>query len=256
MNAAGEHATGSLRGKQWQPRDIAKLCYGHGFTDAIDLVTAVAVCLSESQGYDHAINDNKRAIGECKKDQIVRNVETLEPYIVVDPAKGLLKYSTGDMDTFPTEVMVITSRDVGLFQINIPAVKITTPDENTLYDVDVNVFHAFSLWQAREFQPWYSYTLNVYTRDTYIKRATRGVGNFFADELLKLGTDVLSGEPYQHKITTPVLHYQHSVEVLDGAASRAIAMLRELKTHANNANDKRIDMIIAVQADAKVEAKK
>ncbi len=49
---------GELRGKQWQPREIAEWAYDAGWHDAKDLVTAVCVCLAESQGYDHAINVN------------------------------------------------------------------------------------------------------------------------------------------------------------------------------------------------------
>ena len=49
---------GELRGKQLQPKDIARLCHGQGWIGAADLVTAVAVCLSESQGYMRAFNDN------------------------------------------------------------------------------------------------------------------------------------------------------------------------------------------------------
>ena len=247
---------GYLQGKQWQPRDLSKLCYEHGFTGALTLVTAVAVCLSESQGFDRAINDNKKTIAETSKGDVVRNVETLELYTVVDPTQGILMYADGSTDAFPTTVEVITSRDVGLFQINIPARTITMVGETQLYDPDTNVSRAFALWQARGFQPWYGYTLNVYTRDTYIKRAARGVGNFFADELLKLPTDTLAGKPYEHTITTPVLHYQRSVELLDGAASRAITMLRELKTHTDAVNDARINEIIVIEAEARAEAKR
>jgi hypothetical protein len=50
---------GELRGHQWQPREIAAWAYAAGWKDAMQLVTAVAVCLAESQGYDHAVNVNQ-----------------------------------------------------------------------------------------------------------------------------------------------------------------------------------------------------
>jgi len=249
---------GFLAGKQFQPRDLAALCYAHGWTEAINLVTVVAVCLSESQGYQRAQNDNKLAISDCKAGQVVRNVETEEPYTVVDPAKGVLQYADGTTDTFPPEVEVVTSRDVGLFQINIPAEKIFSAEETRLFDdVDYNIDRARDLFDARGFQPWYGYTKNVYTRDNYIRRASRGVGNFLADELLRRPTDMLSGQPYEHTITTPVLHYQHSVEVLDGAASQAITRLHELRPLlTSETNQVRVDAIAKTLAAARTEAKK
>jgi hypothetical protein len=48
---------GYLEGTQHQPREIASLCHDRGWRD-LDLVTAVAVCLAESQGFDHAHCDN------------------------------------------------------------------------------------------------------------------------------------------------------------------------------------------------------
>lgn len=47
-----------VAGKRLMPREIASLCYRHGWTDTKDLVVAVAVCLSESNGYPRAWNDN------------------------------------------------------------------------------------------------------------------------------------------------------------------------------------------------------
>lgn len=49
---------GELLGHQLQPREIAALAFAAGWTGALELATAVSVCLAESQGYDHAINVN------------------------------------------------------------------------------------------------------------------------------------------------------------------------------------------------------
>lgn len=151
----------------------------------------------------------------------------------------------------------VLSKDCGLFQINIPASAIGTEEESRLFDeADYNASRAYQLFTARGFQPWYAYTLNVFTRDTYIRRATRGVGNYFADQLLMHDTDTLSGEPYQHTITTPVLHYQHSVEALDGAAAQAVTRLGALKAKlTSTANQQELEQIRIILANARHEAK-
>src|ERR1041384_5099833 len=95
---------------------IAELCYVGGWRD-LNLIKAVATCLSESGGYQFAYHDNVDAHG------------------------------------------TILSRDVGLFQINIPAKQIDTAAEHDLYGVANNLARARSLFVARGFQPWYGYTL-------------------------------------------------------------------------------------------------
>lgn len=207
---------GELKGKQWQPRDIAALCYEYGWTDAKELVTAVAVCLSESQGYQKAYNENKDENG------------------------------------------VVKSKDIGLFQINIPGSKIGTDEETALFeDVGYNLERARILYEKRGFQPWYAYTLKVYLRDSYIKRATRGVGNFLADEMLKtIPTDTLKGEPYVHTLDTPVLNYQYRVELLNGACSRIVKMARAIKPSVNATIDAKLEEIAKVATTAINEAKK
>ncbi len=82
---------GFLKGHQWQPRDIAAVCYDEGFTDAVELVTAVAINLAESQGYDHAYNDNFDASGKL----LSRDVGIMEiniPASQVGTAKELELY--------------------------------------------------------------------------------------------------------------------------------------------------------------------
>jgi len=49
---------GELQGKQVQPRALADLAYKAGMMDANNLSLIVMICLAESQGYDHAFNDN------------------------------------------------------------------------------------------------------------------------------------------------------------------------------------------------------
>lgn len=107
---------------------------------------------------------------------------------------------------------VTTSRDVGLMQINIPASGIGTEQEEALYDPTTNFNAAFKLWFHRKFEPWVAYSSNVYLRDTYLKRANKGIANYFgAFDLSKTPTDTLAGTAYVHTLTTPIVDYQYRV---------------------------------------------
>ncbi len=135
-----------LPGKALEPRVIARLCHDAGWHD-LELVKAVAVCLSESNGYPLAYHDN-----------------------------------VGDKP----------SRDVGLFQINIPYEQVGTYVEQHLYQIPVNLARARMLYERREWQPWYGFT-NGYALSTkwyrddgqpsgqFLMRALRGVANFHAE---------------------------------------------------------------------------
>ena len=137
-----------LPGKPLEPRELASLCHGAGWRD-FELVKAVAVCLSESNGYPLAYHDNE-----------------------------------GDKP----------SRDVGLFQINIPYAQVGTAIEKGLYEIPENLKRARALYDRRGWQPWFGYT-NGYAMSTdwfradgkrsgrYLHRALRGVANFYAAEL-------------------------------------------------------------------------
>jgi hypothetical protein len=105
----------------------------------------------------------------------------------------------------------VTSRDVGLMQINISASQIGTAAEEDLYDVQKNADAAYALYKNRGFQPWVAYNSRVYLRDTYLKLATRGIANFLAEVQLGKPTDTLRGQPYTHNIDVPVVDYQYRV---------------------------------------------
>jgi hypothetical protein len=133
---------GELLGVQMQARKIAKLAYDVGITDAHELVTAVAVCLAESQGFDRAYNDN-----------------------VDDQGR-------------------VISRDVGLWEINIPASKIGSQDEEDLYDRENNAAAMYALYKNRKWQPWAAFNSDVYLHSTYIERAALAVQNYLAERLV------------------------------------------------------------------------
>lgn len=193
---SNSHAEGTLAGKQWQPRDLAQILFEEGWTGAQNLLVALMVLLSESQGYERAQNLNYNDAG------------------------------------------AVTSKDCGVMQINIDASLIGTAAEERLYDVRTNIQEGRKKYEVRGFQPWYGYTLNVYLRDTYIKRAVRGMGNFLADQqLAQTPTDTLGGASYQHKLTTPILDYEYRVQGLNTAAvtarSKALYMKRFVTSQAN-----------------------
>jgi hypothetical protein len=79
---------GELLGKQIQPRAIAKLGYVAGWHDCHHLVTALAVCLAESQGYSEAVNKNP----DGSTDRGIWQLNTIHSWIsdeiAYDPAKA------------------------------------------------------------------------------------------------------------------------------------------------------------------------
>jgi hypothetical protein len=121
-------------------------------------------------------------------------------------------YDRAYNDNLAADGTTVVSRDVGIFQINIPASEIGTDAEEALYDVPTNLKAAFALWQKRGWEPWVSFTTNVFLRDTYLKRGVRGVANFLGEfDLQRIPTDTLAGTPYVHTLTNPVLDYEYRV---------------------------------------------
>ena len=154
---AGEAKAGVLAGRQWQPRDIAKAMYDAGWMNVLNLTRGVTTCLGESQGFDNAYNDNLDANGKVR------------------------------------------SRDVGAMQINISASAIGTDYEAQLYDFYFNIHEARRLWlewrqpgndDVRAWNHWIAFKSGIVVdplaKGRYIQKATRGVGNFIADDLFRI----------------------------------------------------------------------
>jgi hypothetical protein len=78
----------------------------------------------------------------------------------------------------------VLSRDVGLWEINIPASKIGTQAEEDLYDRENNAAAMYALYKNRMWQPWAAYNSDVYLHDTYIRRAALAVQNYLAEQLV------------------------------------------------------------------------
>lgn len=81
----------------------------------------------------------------------------------------------------------VVSRDVGLWQINIPASEIGTSAEKNLYDPDNNVAAMFRLYRDRRFQPWAAFNSGVYLHDGYAGKAALGLCNAAVEKLNATG---------------------------------------------------------------------
>lgn len=176
--AHGSARAGVLAGVRLGPRAVARFAHVAGFRDN-DLFIAVAVAGGESWLYTKAHNDNTLAIAKIPDGTVVRNVETGEPITVLDNSIGKIRLSDGSTVTVPLTVEYVVSRDVGLWEINIPASQIGTSVESNLYDPAANVAAAFRLWSARKWQPWAAYNSGAYLRDTYRQWAALGVANLW-----------------------------------------------------------------------------
>lgn len=210
--AASPRPAGGLLGHQWQVSDLAPVFYNAGFTDTEDLATVLAVAGSESFWHDRAYNDNLTALAGTSVGQLVREptgtAAVGDLLQVTNPAAGTVRRD-GVTVALGADHKVVTSRDVGLMQINIRAEDAGTSVEESLYDIHVNIAAAYQLFARRGFQPWYGYTLGVYLRDTYQKIALRGLGNWLFKAALVKPTDTLGGTPYQHKLAHPLLDYEY-----------------------------------------------
>jgi len=60
-------------------------------------------------------------------------------------------------DNLAADGVTVLSRDVGLFQINIPASAIGGPQEEALYDPEKNAAAMFALYSHRRDEPWASF---------------------------------------------------------------------------------------------------
>ena len=100
------------------------------------------------------------------------------------------------------------SRDRGVWQLNSIHKQIT---DEIAYNPVSATDEAYKLWKSRgNFGDWAAYTTTIYLRDSCLGRATRGVANYIADELLTWPVKpTADGSPYVHRFTSPVLSYQH-----------------------------------------------
>jgi hypothetical protein len=167
-----------LDGKTIIPRLIAAEC--KRYWSNYELTKAVATALGESAGSLGAYHDNLTVLSDCYIGQEVLNPELYYHMAVINPTTGKIKIlPDGPTEMHPPESEVITTRDLGLFQINRSASIVGTDNEKLLRTTDLdpavyepvmrnNIDVAFALydtaWSLREgvakrhWQPWVAYT--------------------------------------------------------------------------------------------------
>jgi hypothetical protein len=148
---------GELKGERITPRYIAQYCWDQGWRDK-DLIIAVATCLSESQGYIEAVNDN------------------------VDKETGQIK--SRDCGLFQIN---IPKNQVGTIMED----RLYEPEYNVyrawkLYESrGFQPWYGYTLGYATSPKWWtYSEKYKEWRRTgRYIQRAVKGVANFYGNEL-------------------------------------------------------------------------
>lgn len=135
-----------------QPRHAAEIAYAHGFTDALDLATIVAIGGAESQWGVDAWHDNFGADGT----RLSRDVGWLQINI---PASE-----------------IGTAKEQDLYDPNTNAAR-----ARALYLMPAGE-------DVRAFQPWAAYNSGVYLHETYAGKAVLGVMNFAVERLRSAGS--------------------------------------------------------------------
>lgn len=203
---------GHLGPPRWQPAQIAATAHEGGFRD-LALVEAVVVAFAECDGFVNSHNDNLASLGDVRVGEKVRNGETSELYEVIGhtPAWVTIRDSAGKPQQFPPEALVVTSRDVGLWEINIPAEQIGTPHETHLYDPVENAKAAFGIQSKFGWGRWASVSSGIAFDDTYLVRGWLGAANFLASGVFALRAQVTDPKRLTHHtveqpiVTIPML---------------------------------------------------
>lgn len=207
-------ADGHLGKPVWNGRQIAETAYAAGWHDLHDLAMAVAAAFAECNAYINSYNDNLAPVGTLPVGARFRSRLELEALTVTGAAGGRVTVidGAGDERTLAPEALVITSRDVGLWQVNIPAVQITTKAETGLYDPTANAAAAYAIWASHGWGRWASFTSGIVFDDAYVYRAVLAVFNFAAEAMV----GAQAGHPDRaahHSLTVPVVstHQLHAL---------------------------------------------
>jgi hypothetical protein len=164
-------AHGELKGRQVNPRELAHWCYKAGWKDTHNLMTAVCICLAESQGFEKATNENRTDDGR-----------------VLSVDRGVFQINNkahpwcSDAQAFDAE---------GCCRAG--------------YRVWKNRGGSFNAWAAYSvLHEIRGVVMPAYLQDTYLRRAARGVGNYLA-ELFQNRAQELG---YPSELPLPLLDYR------------------------------------------------
>jgi hypothetical protein len=162
---------GALLGKQWEARYCAQAAYEAGFVDALELLTIVCIGGAESQLYDHAIHVNE----DLTEDRGWLQLSSTHTWITDDIAYDIWEAAKA------ARKLVVAKQRAG----------------------------------GEGFEDWVAFWklaggIPIYQHDTYLAKAGRGVGNYLIDVLLNAPVPNIETE-YQHRLTTPVLNFEHRV---------------------------------------------
>lgn len=125
-------------------------------------------------------------------------------------------------DNLDPTTKIVTSRDTGLWEIEIPAAEIGTATEKALYDPANNAAAMVDLYLRRGWEPWVSFRETTYLYDPYLGHAVQGVANWIADQLLSRPALMLDGAtPYAHILSTPVVDFRFRLAAAVGGLSVA-----------------------------------
>lgn len=100
------------------------------------------------------------------------------------------------------------SRDRGIWQLNDIHAWIT---DEMAYDPVRATAAAFKLFVSDNgWSPWAAYEPSgVFLHDSYLGRASRGVGNYIARATLEVPVPDWAGKPYVHRYAGSILNYEH-----------------------------------------------
>ena len=107
-------------------------------------------------------------------------------------------------DNYASDGKTVVSRDVGIWEINIPADDIGTSIEKDLYIPANNAKAAFKLWSERGWEPWASYTSKVVFDDHYLLNGLIGLINYSAGWCKTL-QESAPERAAEHSIVTPLI---------------------------------------------------
>jgi|SRR5215831_1576430 len=131
-----------------------------------------------AHGELHGTQVQPRELAELAYNAGVKDANTLSLMVMICLAEsqGFEEAFNDNLDSTGK----VTSRDCGLWQINIPASQIGTQTEMALYDRINNAAAMFAKYNSQGYKAWVAYNTGTCYHDTYLQRGCLGVMNYLA----------------------------------------------------------------------------